>query len=300
MACAAACDVPRHERLGSGDEGSQEKKSVGKGMPAAGNRAASAKEKDPKSFAQNLFDTHAFKHSEAARERGRPSTHHVTSEPLFHPIFSTMWTRLSTIFPSVTNNKQTSEDEVMHGQQAAEIFNHASRSLHTSLVHSIASTSRPAWDLFVKLHRSGQYVPDRNVERTLIKPVLEMMGWFEDELALRLAVKLARAFAALRCWDANERHRILSIKNLQAITWNNRRFTAFGHLVVKDLKNPTNNQAVPAKPRIEEANLAQVPYAAIVLEWMRSVILHEWDGKAIIHRYGAVGGAIDFMSLLCR
>ena len=287
------------EVKGSGIKGSQEEKPIGKGMSAAENRPVSAKEKDPKSFSQNLFDTQAFKCSVVTRERGISSVHHVTLEPLFHPIFSTMWSRLSTIFPSVTTNKHALEDEVMHGQQGAEVFNQALRSLHLSFIASIATTSPAAWDLFVTLHRSGQYVPNRTDNRILINHVLEMMDWFKDELALRLAVKLARAFAALHCWDANERHRILSIKNQQAKRWTDGRFTTFRRLIVKDLKNPTNSQAVPSKYHVEAVKGEEVPYAAVVLELMRSVIFHEWDGKAIYYRYGAVGGAIDFVSLLC-
>ena len=267
-------------------------------IPVAENKPASTKEKDPKSLSQHLFDTNAFRYSEVAREHGM-SSQHVTSESLFHPIFSTQWNRLSTMFPSVTNNKQMFEDEVMHGKQAAEAFTQALRALHMSFVALISSTSQATFDLFARLHRSGHLVPDRSVDRTSVDSVLEMISCYQDKPALRLAVKLARVFAALRCWDVNERHSISSVKNLQYKTGTDNRFTTFRHLVVNDLNNSENSQAVPSRNLMEALKGGEISYAAVVLEWMRTVILHEWDGRAIIHRYGAIGGAIDFISLLC-
>lgn len=37
-----------------------------------------------------------------------------------------------------------------------------------------------------------------------------------------------------------------------------------------------------------------------MVEWARTVVLQEWKGEAEVHKDGVVGGALAFMSAMCR
>ena len=38
----------------------------------------------------------------------------------------------------------------------------------------------------------------------------------------------------------------------------------------------------------------------LILEWMRTVIIKEWDGEPEVSKCGAVGGALEFLRYMCK
>ena len=289
------------------------------------------KEKDTKSLVQNLFDTQTFKLAEIAEYRdgsyrllqqdGRSLSkigslpdlaarfrRVIPNEHRAHGLFSTLWSLLDYAYPRITSPIHTEAIELELAQGAAEIFNYTLTVLDRSLC-GLRVVKQPAWQFFVKLRQSGQLVPSRNENRHLAAIAIDLMDFFEDELAIRLIVKLARAYAARLCWsEASGTRDSQATQRRCAAAIGFSRFVkdimmdiADGGRCVRSLgptgERPKEGEDTPFTKLLKLSGA--VSYAAITLEWLRSVILHEWDGKAIIDKYGAVGGAIQLMSHLC-
>lgn len=292
------------------------------------------KEKDPKSLIQNVFDTQMFKLSGVVdykegsyrvKERDGSFSRFVTrsqmgarfrrvlhNEHKLHPIYTTLWGLLDYAYPRTANPNHTVASELEQAEGAAEVVNYTLTTLDRSLC-ALRDLNQSEWQSFVRLHQSGQLVPIRKENRRLTVIAIKFMDHFEDELALRLIVKLARAYAARLCWSEASNSRDTQVRQPASAA-----ATGFSRFVrdimmdivrvgnaVPSLVGPTSHRASTG----QEAGNAQLPeqsrvsdrisYADITLEWLRSVILHEWDGKAIIDKYGAVGGAIQLISNLC-
>lgn len=292
------------------------------------------KEKDPKSLSQNVFDTQMFKLSGVVdykegsyRLQGRDGSFSIFAtrsqmgarfrrvlhnEHKLHPIYTTLWSLLDYAYPRTADPNHTVASELEQAEGAAEVVNYTLTALDRSLC-ALRDLSQSEWQAFVRLHQSGQFVPSRKETRRLTAIAIKFMDHFEDELALRLIVKLARVYAARLCWSEASNSRDTQVKQPASAAATG--FSRFVRDIMMDIAKV--GSTVPglvgsASHRASsghEAGNAQLPeqlqvsdrisYADITLEWLRSVILHEWDGKATVDKYGAVGGAIQLISNLC-
>ena len=41
-----------------------------------------------------------------------------------------------------------------------------------------------------------------------------------------------------------------------------------------------------------------LPLSSTTLEWLRTIVLRDWDGQAIVRRAGAVGGALQMLAAM--
>lgn len=292
------------------------------------------KEKDPMSLTQNVFDTQTFKLSGVVdykegsyrvNERDESFSRFVTrsqmgarfrrvihNEHKLHPMYTTLWNLLDYAYPRTTDPNRTVASELAQAESAAEVVNYTLIALDRSLC-ALRDLSQSEWHSFVRLRQSGQLVSSRMENPRLTTIAIEFMDHFEDELALRLAVKVARAYAARLYWSKTSNSRDAQVK--QPTSAAAAGFSRFVRDILLDIVRA--GSAVPslAGPASHHASTDQdtedvhfpkqlrisdhISYADITLEWLRSVILHEWDGKAIIQKYGAVGGAIQLISDLC-
>jgi len=281
------------------------------------------KDKDPKSLIQNVFDTQSFKISELVEHRDgcyrvheRPGSWSklasrslaaarlrrvIPNENNLHAVFSTLWGMLDYAYPRTQSTSHTVAYELERAEGAAEITSYIFTALDRSLC-GVRSVKQPAWQLFVSLHRSGQLVPNRKENRNLAAIAIDLMDHFEDEPAIRVMIKLTRAYAARRCWSE-----VPSSRDTQVAQPSGAAAVGFSRFVRDIMMDIVSvGTAIPSlNPRSETPGTSSRPvsggvsYAAVILEWLRSVILHEWDGKAIIDKYGAVGGAVQLMFHLC-
>ena len=170
-----------------------------------------------------------------------------------------------------------------------------------ALVAAVPQASAQTMLAVRKLRASGRVAPDANVLATnaeRIKSLLEVTDALEDDLALRLMSRLTQAIAA-RCCAAE------IIKNKQKRTSS---YTGQdGHspdllqLLREYLKQSRcENHTTKSEEAGSSSRLAygwSMP--AIAVEWLRSVLLKEWNGRAEVQRWGAVGGAVMILASLC-
>ena len=182
----------------------------------------------------------------------------------------------------------------------------------TALVASVPCCSLNTWLAAVKLRSSGHVAPEIDFlqdDSQATRPLLGVMDAYEDEMALSLMTKLVRAFASRRCWSELAKAR----ENFDVmVVTRNLTTPDFIELIIPYLK--IRNPGLDTCELRDTSRWYQIfnqlsgdalgpgqgwAFSAMVLEWLRSVLLKEWDGKAEVLKWGPVGGAIDFMSCLC-
>jgi len=179
----------------------------------------------------------------------------------------------------------------------------------SALVAAIPKASAETMFAVRNLRASGKVAPDANLLATnadLAKPLLEVTDVLEDELALRLMSRLVQALAA-RCCAAE------IIKNKQMRNYSNdgpRKCPVDvlellrEYLIEAQCESSRSGAAHNPTVNFTEAN-ATYAFAsgwsmpAITVEWLRSVLLKEWDGRAEVARWGVVGGAVMILASLC-
>ncbi|MCJ1402357.1 hypothetical protein MMC11_005577 [Xylographa trunciseda] len=300
----------------------------------------SGPEKDSKSFTQNLYDTETFKASKIVEFRNgsyrfslpdktgqdgglgsdwRTHGNHrfrriVDAELLTHPLLMAAWEEVGDIFLSERNVRNNPDTEYMSDLTAAQVVIKAFSTLTCHLPFVSQDLRAASWDLFVSLRKLGQFVPNGRSDKRLAEPVLQLIDSYDDEIALRLIVRLMRAYASRQCWslasgysfgengDAFRKSlKILIFVNhvIEGISLEMKRSEKIRNAgAVSDLVPHLDDPAITEDLALRSLTWKTGPvgYASTILEWLRSVIIHEWNGKAEFQRFSALGGAVDLMA----
>lgn len=303
-----------------------------------GAKKDSGKGKDAKSFVQNVFDTEFFKASKLVKaeyggyrllpngkspgtngngrvakiQRDRRFCCLVEAELFTHPIFSVAWKDLGAVFLLDRSMWRKSDIDHLQDSAAADIIQNALFALNAHLPSLHPDMRMIVWNHFIQLRKYGLFAPGGKVEKYLVGPILQLMDSYEDEMALRLVTRLVHAFASRRCWSEASGYSVVETEERPG---KGPQFHDFVKCIMQGisrgiqwLEHPKSKERPDVVPYSYAAdrtvdlngNEGGVHYAATVLEWLRSIIIHEWDGQAEIQRFGTVGGTIDFMSCLCK
>ncbi|KAI9877698.1 MAG: hypothetical protein M1830_003105 [Pleopsidium flavum] len=185
---------------------------------------------------------------------------------------------------------------------------HIMRLALSALAAAVPKVSAETMLAVRKLRASGRVAPDAHLLATnadLAKPLLEVTDVLEDELALRLMSRLVRAIAA-RCCAAE------IVKNKQMRKYSNGGQQSCPVDVLKLLReylreaqHDASRPSAAHNPTgsVTEANASYAlsggwSMPAITVEWLRSVLLKEWDGRAEVARWDIVGGAVMILASL--
>lgn len=188
-----------------------------------------------------------------------------------------------------------------------------------ALIASIPECNVDTWASVQRLRASGRIAPSFNkshAETKLIDPLLKVMDSFDDELALSLMMRVVRAVAARQCLVEISRFQEPNTKDGISVNNGEDFMDILLHEVIdSEIKDTvlTQSSAVstsvgsmatakstPIEKRIERHVIPPNLDLSVLVEWLRSVVFSEWDGKAEISRWGPVGGALEFMSHLCE
>ena len=202
--------------------------------------------------------------------------------------------------PSSTNNVYYPDREAIH------IIKLSLSALVAAVPHANVQTM-----LAVRtLRASGRVAPDASLltaKADLVRSLLEVTDALEDELALSLMSRLVRAIAA-RCCAAE------IIRNKQTRNYS-RGSQETGPLDILSLLRDYLREAHSEKPYSGAAKSLIAGHigpnttsgssngwwmSAVTVEWLRSVLLKEWDGRAEVARWGVVGGAVMILTSLCE
>ena len=236
-----------------------------------------------------------------------------------HKIFPSLWISAGRLYPVATaNNKRrsltaldsdTSSLNPPPDSQGRSLNDleacHIAKIILAALVASVPKCSPMGWLAVRKLHASGQVAPfidadSSPAEQKMIGKLVRTLHAFENEMALSLAVRLARSIdiryhlARTRALAEDvEKHRrqfpptfsrILDYLNANELKF----------CVADSEGQPSVKGGEWIDPAIEPNSWNPREWP-IVIEWLRAVILKEWDGKARVAKGSAVGGALGLM-----
>lgn len=164
---------------------------------------------------------------------------------------------------------------------------------------SLVPTGWPhAWQEVRKLRSWGVIIPQHPQQTQdpgyhYVHPWLSIIDELEYEPAFRLADRLVRGIGARRCFSE-----ILRTLSSQASEQQeDLREYAFGltSILIKHL-TVVERQARSSRMNLKTDTDPGWTVTSVFLEWLRTLIIKSWDGKPEIHRWSAVGGAIEIMA----
>ena len=260
------------------------------------------------------------------------------ADPISNSIYPNLWVSAGSIYVSgfarTRHSKRrngsgitrSSHDQVEAGPQMClrTPLNdleacHISKVILAALVASVPKCGPDMWLAFSKLHASGQVAPDSSgisssSSREMIESVLKIGTPFEDELLLSIMKRLVRAVATRKYMVGSPNHRpskvakgagnqdprpsIIELLFRYLISSSSTRVLTKDHQAQPTIQGgrllPASKKSMHNDKKEHRFNLL------IIFEWLRSVILKEWDGKVKVPKCGAVGGAMELMSYMCK
>lgn len=252
-----------------------------------------------------------------------------------HPrnIFPSLWISIGKLHPSISIRSKsallnacrstdsdcpligsTAENQHVHDDFLGDVdAAHVVKIALAALVASIPECNLDTWVSVQRLRASGRIAPSTNgshAEEKSMDLILKVMDSFDDDLALSLMMRVVRAVAARQClfeissFQGSRSKDVKTGKNFMDIL--------LREFVDSDITSTISTQSGTAPTSV--GSMATVTFThhekniptsqnlplSVLVEWLRSVIFSEWDGKAQISRWGPVGGALEFMSYLCK
>ena len=182
---------------------------------------------------------------------------------------------------------------------------HVVKIILAALVASVPKCSPMSWLAVRKLHASGQVAPfvdatNSPVEQKTIGKLVRTLHAFENEMALSLVVRLARSIdiryhlarARALADDADKNRRQFPPTFARVLDYINA--DSLRMCVAETEGHPSVKCGEWIDPVIELVTWHPKEWP-IIIEWLRAVILKEWDGKAKIAKGSAVGGALGLL-----
>ena len=236
-----------------------------------------------------------------------------------HPnkIFPSLWISAGRLYPvsSMSNSRRSltasnrgsfsldsfpaSQDCSLNDLEAC----HTVKIMLAALVASVPKCSPMAWFAARKLHASGIVAPSINSlgEQKIFGKSMKILDAFEDEMALNLVIRLVRSI--------DIRYQLVRARTLAEDVGEYRRRIPPTFQRVVDYVNAdelkirvADNEGQPSvksgdwiDPEVEQITWHPKEWA-IIIEWLRTIILKEWDGKAKVAKGSAVGGALELMA----
>ena len=182
---------------------------------------------------------------------------------------------------------------------------HVVKIILAALVAYVPKCSPPSWLAVRKLHASGKVAPsvdtdDSPAEQKMIGKLVRILQAFESEAALRLVIRFARSIdiryhlsrARALAEDAEKNRRQFPPTFSRVLDYVN--YNSLNICVTNKEGHPSVKYEEWIDPEIEPITWHPREWP-IIVEWLRAVILKEWDGKARIAKGSAVGGALGLL-----
>lgn len=178
---------------------------------------------------------------------------------------------------------------------------HIAKITLAALVALIPECNPTDWSKVQKLRGEGRIIPERVLpEDDFTNITLEVFDSLHDDMALSLMRRLVRAITARQC--------LSEISNYQETNSGQDSATHeedFMGILIRAITDMDTTQRMTTSSGVDasdssEQEKGQKLYLSVLVEWLRSLILSEWEGQAEVARWGVVGGALELMSHICK
>ncbi|PGH19263.1 hypothetical protein AJ80_04129 [Polytolypa hystricis UAMH7299] len=164
-----------------------------------------------------------------------------------------------------------------------------------ALSSSIPRTDPGTWSIVRQLRASGTVVPDSELRKhrpSKTRQLIEIADKFEHDLALRLVNRLARAISARLAF-----HEISKSKSWSILDVGRRERPSVVDMILDILRHcPNITPIIPGEPFDDFLNERPPTTPMVTVEWLRTLLLKEWDGKPEMAKSSAAGSAIQILS----
>ena len=248
----------------------------------------------------------------------------------YHPVtvFSSLWQSSHSLYvsnPGRSKGISTGEQVPNQALEASSAGGmpfpshtggaHITKIIFAALVASIQRGSSDAWLAAQKLRRSGHIMLPPTPETTPeLRGTITTMDAFEDDMAHMLLKRLTRAIATM----VHVPHP--SALHMSPDEGGIGSTVDVVTLIVRGLIDPEAVAIIHKSPgdrptlkggvvlgssegwsaAHRNADEHRMWYLEAVVEWLRGILLKEWDGKAEVPKCSAVGGALELLACLCK
>lgn len=170
-----------------------------------------------------------------------------------------------------------------------------------ALVALIPECNPTDWSKVQKLRGEGRIIPEKVLPQDDFTDItLEVFDSLHDDMALSLMRRLVRAITARQCLSEISNYQETDSGQDSATHGEN-----FMGILVRAITDKEITQTMTSSPGVDasdssEQEKSQKFYLSVLVEWLRSLILSEWEGQAEVPRWGVVGGALELMSHICK
>ncbi|EFQ96779.1 ubiquitin-protein ligase E3A [Nannizzia gypsea CBS 118893] len=167
-----------------------------------------------------------------------------------------------------------------------------------ALSSTIPAMDTQTWQAIRQIRASGSVMPDgmmRTFSKPQIQTIIETSDRFEHDLALRLLNRLARVISTRLALHEVSKAKASHITDFKS----NDKCELIEQIILllqqfhKPESSDNNNKILLPGDR-------RTTTPMVVVEWLRSVLLKEWDGKPELPKASAAGGALQLLSFLYR
>lgn len=154
-----------------------------------------------------------------------------------------------------------------------------------SLVALVPTRSWKHWDAFLRFRRLGRSIPAGGIlpeNADLRTKVLEIMDIFEDDMALKLLKRLIKV--SMLYWARGLEGDAAPVSSLGA-----------PNVLHKYFYSPEMVYCI----RMSGIAPNCAPFLDVIIEWLRTVMIKEWNGKASVAKGGPFWGAAEILAHLC-
>ena len=236
-----------------------------------------------------------------------------------HKIFPNLWISAGKLYPSsvALNKRRSTRASDITSSSLDSLSNSQSCSLNdleachvikiilAALVASVPKCSRMGWLAVRKLHASGQVAPfidseNSPAEKKMIGKLVRTLHAFENDMALSLVKRLARSvdtmyhLAQARALAENAEKSRLQFTPIFSRVIDYVNADKFKIYVADNQGLPSVKNGEWVDPEIEPITWHSREWP-IIIEWLRAVLLKEWDGKPKVAKGSTVGGALGLM-----
>ncbi|GAM34384.1 hypothetical protein TCE0_015r01932 [Talaromyces pinophilus] len=205
--------------------------------------------------------------------------------------------RVSYIQPdnlSLSASQPSTPDEPLSDADAA----HMLTVVFFALITFLPKVDGKTWRGIQQIREAGTVLPEAQMQKLDAKStslVLDVTDKLEHDLALRLVHRLVRALTARLAF-----HEICKAKTLPSVEVKKRRDKSVLDLLFDNLREHHESLIKQAEGDGQTVALDTPVAAAMIVEWVRTLFLKEWDGKPEIPRSEAAGGAIQILSSMYK
>ncbi|KAE8159663.1 hypothetical protein BDV40DRAFT_232339 [Aspergillus tamarii] len=173
---------------------------------------------------------------------------------------------------------------------AADVATVALFALTSSLPEIDAST----WRGILQMRATGAVASSADMQKLPLRntrAVVDVTDALEHDLALRLVDRLVRALTARMAF-----YEISKVRHPYSHTSRKSKNSVLDFLI----NNLSDNHRLVTADVDDQNQMRSPGAAAVIAEWLRTLLLKEWDGSPELSKGSATGGAVQILSLMYK